>query len=59
MNDNLSKFMNNMGILCETWIVTYNEFLRRGMDHRTALDHTKAFMSAFMESATKNNGGEQ
>lgn len=59
MNDNLNKFLNNMGILCETWIITYNEFIKRGMDHKLALDHTKEFMAAFMEAASKNGGGDQ
>ena len=59
MNDNLKSFMNNMGVLCETWIVTYNNFIQRGMDHKSALDHTKAFMASFMEYATKNGGGKE
>lgn len=59
MNDGLKNFMNNMGILYETWIVTYDGFIQRGMDHKTALEHTKAFMSAFFEYITKFNGGKQ
>ena len=59
MNDNLKNFMNNMGILCETWIVTYNNFIQRGMDHKTALEHTKAFVSAFFGPFNKNNGGDE
>lgn len=59
MNDTLKNFMNNMCVLCETWVVTYNNFIQRDMDHKTALEHTKAFMSAFFEYATKNNGGKE
>lgn len=59
MNDALKNFMNSMGVLCETWMVTYNNFLQRGMDHKTAMEHTKAFMSSFMDYVTKNGGGEK
>lgn len=57
MSDNLKSFMNNMGVLCETWVVTYNNFIKCGMDHKTALEHTKAFMASFFEYSTKTNGG--
>jgi hypothetical protein len=59
MNEKLNDFMNNMGLLCETWVITYNNFIQRGLTHKVALEHTKAFMSAFMESAVKNSGGEK
>lgn len=59
MNDSFKSFMNNMGVLCETWIVTYNNFIQRGLDHKTALEHTKAFMASFMDYATKSNGGKE
>lgn len=59
MNDEINKFINNMGILCETWIVAYKQFINHGMDHKSALEHTQAFMKAFMDSANGNKGGEQ
>lgn len=59
MNDNLKSFINNMGVLCETWLVTYNNFIQRGMDHKSALEHTQAFMTSFMEYGTKMNGGKE
>lgn len=59
MNDKFKSFMDNMGLLCETWIITYNNFVQRGFDHKTALEHTKAFMASFMEYATKANGGKE
>lgn len=59
MNEKLNDFMNNMGLLCETWVLTYNNFIQRGLDHKAALEHTKAFMSSFMEFSVKFNGGKQ
>lgn len=57
MNDKVKEFINNMGVLCETWYVTYNNFVQLGLDHKTALEHTKEFMAAFMEGIVKNGGG--
>lgn len=59
MSDNINKFISNMGILCETWLVTYNQFLSHGLEHKAALEHTQSFMKAFMESSTGNKGGDQ
>ena len=59
MSDNVNKFISNIGVLCETWIVTYNQFLSHGMEHKVALEHTQAFMKAFMESANGNKGDDQ
>ena len=59
MNENVNKFINNMGVICETWLVAYNQFLAHGMEHQAALEHTQAFMKSFMESANGNKGGDQ
>ena len=59
MNDKLNEFVKNMGVLCETWYVSYSNFIKMGLDHKAALDHTKGFMAAFMESFGKNGGGEK
>lgn len=56
MSDNINKFISNMGVLCETWLVVYNQFLSHGMEHKIALEHTQAFMKSFMESANGNKG---
>lgn len=56
---NVNNFINNMGVLCETWLVTYNQFLSHGLEHKAALDHTQAFMKSFMDSANGNKGGNQ
>lgn len=59
MSDKISDFISNMGVLCETWIVTYNQFISHGMEHKDALEHTQSFMKAFMESANGNKGGDR
>lgn len=56
MNDDINKFISNMGILCETWLVAYNQFLSHGMEHKAALEHTQAFMKSFMGSVNDNKG---
>lgn len=59
MNEKVNEYITNVGLLCETWVITYNNFIQRGFSHKVALEHTKAFMSAFMESSVKNNGGDK
>ena len=59
MSDNVNNFINNMGVLCETWLVAYNQFLAHGVEHKVALEHTQAFMKSFMDSANGNKGGDQ
>ena len=59
MSDNLNRFISNMGVICETWLVAYNQFLAHGMEHKAALEHTQAFMKSFMESANGNKVGDQ
>ena len=56
--DNLKQFINNVGILCETWLVVYKKFVDSGLDIQTALTHTKEFMTAFIVGAIQNNGGK-
>lgn len=58
MNENVASFINNVGLLCETWVVVYNKFIQSGMDIKTALVHTKEFMAAFIEGAIQSNGGK-
>lgn len=59
MNNNVNNFISNMGVLCETWLVAYNQFLSHGMEHKAALEHTQAFMKSFMESAGGTKGAEK
>lgn len=58
MPDKVKNFINNIGLLCETWIITYNSFREHGVEHRMALEHTKAFMTAFMETGIQNSKEE-
>lgn len=58
MNDSLKNFVNNIGILCETWALAYEKFTQLGYDNVSAIKHTKEFMAAFMAAAGQNNGGK-
>lgn len=57
MSDGLKSFVNNLGVLCETWTVIYTKFKAQGMDNKEALAHTQAFMTALI-SANGQNGGK-
>ena len=59
MNDALKSFVTNVGIMCETWMVAYNSFLKQGLDPKDAMTHTQGFMSAFIASAMQNSGGAE
>lgn len=59
MNDNLQNFINNMGVLCETWTLTYKNFLSQGMDVKDAMMHTQGFMTALISATTKTTGGKE
>lgn len=55
MDSGFTNFMNNIGIMCETWWVTYKKFITMGLSHDDAIAHTKEFM-AMMLAALPNNG---
>jgi hypothetical protein len=59
VSDNLKNFVNNIGILCETWALSYEKFTQMGYDNVTALQHTQAFMASFMAAAAQSNGGRE
>ena len=59
MNDNLKSFVNNIGIMCETWSVVYRSFLAQGLSVQDALVHTQGFMTAFIASSMQNSGGKE
>lgn len=61
MPERVKEFIKGIGILTETWMVTYNSFTAQGLDHTKALEHTKIFMTAFISSmlgAVNNNKEE-
>ena len=57
MNDELKSFVNNIGILCETWTLTYKSFISQGMNPKEAMAHTQGFMTAFINGTVNGNGG--
>lgn len=58
MDDKLKNFITNIGVMCETWTVVYNNFIGQGLAPKDALMHTQGFMSAFIASTISNNGGK-
>lgn len=56
MQDGLKSFVTNIGILCETWVVVYNNFTKLGLDSKEALAHTKEFMSSVVNGVVQNGG---
>lgn len=55
MDDQLKSFINNLGVLCETWTVVYQSFLSQGLSHSDAMVHTQGFMTAFISSGSQSN----
>ena len=58
MNDGLKSFIDNMGLLCEVWTMTYNKFVSQGLNQKDALMHTQGFMKTFIDSVM-NYGGKK
>lgn len=57
MNDGLKSFVNNIGILCETWTLTYTSFVKQGMGATDAMTHTQAFMTSLIAASMQSNIG--
>lgn len=55
MNGGFQKFIVNIGIMCETWLVIYNKFIASGLGKKAALIHTKMFMSSVLEASLNQN----
>ena len=57
-NEQLKDFFNAMGATTEIWLIVYSSFRDGGMAEESAIEHTQAFMTAFMTSLFKNGKGE-
>lgn len=57
-NEQLKDFFNAMGATTEIWLIVYNSFRDGGISEESAIEHTQAFMTAFMTSLFKNGKGE-
>ena len=57
-NEQLKDLFNALGATTEIWLVVYNSFRDSGMPEQSAIEHTQAFMTAFMTSLLKNGKGE-
>ena len=57
-NEQLKDLFDIMGAAAEIWLIVYNSFKDSGMAEESAIEHTQAFMTAFMTSLLKNGKGE-
>ena len=57
MNKGAKDFINNMGLLCETWTIVYRKFRSQGLKKREALVHTQAMMATVLADIRKNSNG--
>lgn len=48
-SDQMKQFINGLGALTEIWTITYQGFIRQGLNPIDAMTHTKAFMSVTMD----------
>jgi hypothetical protein len=58
MNDKMLDFIKTIGVISETWGVTYKSFLNQGFEPNDALIHTKLLIETMMESMI-NGGGKE
>lgn len=53
MSDELKNFCNNMGVLIETWMLTFRKFKELGLSDEEAIKHTQAFMVSLFKNGLK------
>lgn len=56
MNEKLKEFINGIGVMCETWMITYNNFVKMGLSQNDALLHTKHMTTVILEHMTNKDG---
>lgn len=54
MNEELEKFVKNMGLLCEQWTIIYRSFISQGLSEQEALLHTQAFMATILKDIRRD-----
>jgi hypothetical protein len=59
MNEKFKSFVNEVGVLCETWTIIYRNFIGQGMDAKEAMTHTQGFMVAFLKGITGFEGDKK
>lgn len=50
MNEQVQQFLLAIGATTELWMVTYNNFIKQGLAHKDALEHTSEFMKVFIKT---------
>lgn len=59
MNDKMAEFIKTIGVMSETWGLTYKSFLNQGFTPSESLIHTKMLISTMMDSIINGGGKEK
>lgn len=54
-NNQVMQIIQGIGLMAETWTITYQSFKKQNMNDNEAIMHTKAFMSVMLESFFSNS----
>ena len=54
MNDQVQNIINACGALTELWLISYNNFIRNGLDKEEALCHTQAMFEVVIGNMFQN-----
>lgn len=58
-NEQVNQLISGIGLMTELWVITYQGFIKQGMNADEAIMHTKALMSIMVESFYGNNQEEK
>lgn len=56
MNEKALTYIKNLGVLVETWLIVYKNFIGQGLKEADAFTHTREFMKVFMGVNFSGNG---
>lgn len=54
-NNQITELIKGIGMMCELWTITYQNFKSQKLSEEEAIKHTAAFMSVMMESFKGNS----
>lgn len=59
MNERAMTYIKNLGVMVETWVVVYSNFIKQGFTESDALAHTRVFMESVVVSFMNNKDEEK
>ena len=54
MNDKTLEYVKNLGVMVETWVVVYGNFVKQGFSENDAINHTREFMKSVVVTFMNN-----